>query len=181
MTIARWLFGYGSIIWKTGFDYDESCLVFVKDRSRRFWQGSIDHRGTVKAPGRVATLINMPGATCWGLAFKLSRSSIYSTISMLDDREIGGYQREKITIHFPNDKSVEGITYTAHPDNPHYLGEASLAETVKQIAACRGPSGSNAEYVLELATALDNLNIKDLYVTTLAELLKKEQKTKRIS
>ena len=82
-----WLFGYGSIIWKTGFDYERAELGFIRDRARRFWQGSSDHRGTPDAPGRVVTLVDMPGESCWGMAFLIPAKQVAATMVELDYRE----------------------------------------------------------------------------------------------
>ena len=40
-----WLFGYGSLIYKAGFDYIERAPATIEGWVRRYWQGSHDHRG----------------------------------------------------------------------------------------------------------------------------------------
>jgi cation transport regulator ChaC len=63
---------------------------------------------------------------------------------------------------------VDGLIYVARPDNPAFLGPASLDELAAQISEAQGPSGSNRDYLLALAEALHGLDSFDPHVHELA-------------
>lgn len=168
-----WLFGYGSLIWKADFDYIERRPARIRGWSRRFWQGSHDHRGTPESPGRVATLIAEPGGVCAGMAY-LIRPDVFDH---LDLREKNGYLRERVVIEFCAGDSAEGLIYIAGANNEAFLGEASDIEIARHIANARGPSGLNRDYLIRLAEALRSIGETDDHVFTIErELLEIDAK-----
>ena len=166
MTGPTWLFGYGSLIWRQDFPFLDARPAYVTGWERRFWQGSHDHRGVPDDPGRVVTLIRATGQRCYGRAFLIEPQ----VFEHLDHREINGYQRYQVGLVL-GDGSVPGVMYVAATDNPAFLGEAPIDEMVAQIRRCAGASGTNVEYVLELARALRDLDETDGHVEALAARL----------
>lgn len=163
-----WVFGYGSLIYKVDFDYIECESAHILGYERRFWQGSHDHRGTIASPGRVLTLVNIDNTRCFGKAFKVERE----IFDHLDHREKNGYLRHQVDIHFSDKRIVKGLVYIASPDNAAYLGEANIKDITKQIFNSSGPSGSNRDYVYQLADALRQCNEIDEHVFQIELALK---------
>lgn len=170
--MQHWVFGYGSLIWRVDFPYHERCRATVRGWSRRFWQGSHDHRGVPRAPGRVVTLVREPNVVCVGAAYRVDEA----VFEHLDHREKNGYERVAVGMHLVRDGesrtgTVNGVTYIAPPGNLAYLGPADIDEMAAQIARSSGPSGSNREYLFQLAAALNDLGVQDPHVQALIERL----------
>ena len=168
-----WIFGYGSLIWRPDFAFEESRIAVLMGWRRAFTQGSPDHRGTPRAPGRVVTLREESSSLCWGVAYRVRVDRAEEILAALDHREQGGYERTSISLSSGTDReeSWQALTYVAPPGNPHDLGCAPVADMVAQMASAVGPSGSNREYVLRLSDALDERNISDPVVTRIASAL----------
>jgi len=152
-----WVFGYGSLIWRPDFDYLHRRPARIHGWSRRFWQGSHDHRGIPEAPGRVVTLIRDPAGHCDGMAYLVDAAVIENTFAALDHREKNGYERHPVRLTFdhrqvdgdaPADAdasaSTDGVVYIAPEGNFAYLGPAPLPDIARQIHASAGPSGMQA-------------------------------------
>ncbi|KAF7729521.1 hypothetical protein EC973_004195 [Apophysomyces ossiformis] len=165
-----WVFGYGSLIWKPPIHYESNE----------------DHRGTPEKPGRVVTLIpydewvkiedvhDNDGVT-WGVAFKIPSDDVETTRAYLDHREKVGSLILKINNRI-------GF-YSRTTSNEAYVGPAPAEAIAKQIFETYGPSGWNAEYLLNLAKALREIspNAYDSHVFELEKLVKEliDQDTKQ--
>lgn len=169
-----WIFGYGSLVWRPDIPFAATRPARVDGWTRRFWQGSTDHRGVPGAPGRVVTLIEQAGASCHGRAYRVAAADRDAVMAKLDYREKGGYSLLDVPLGFSGDgaASENGLVYIATPDNPNYLGPASMAAIAAQVRRAHGPSGPNVEYVLELAAALRAMGADDPHVFELEALVR---------
>jgi glutathione-specific gamma-glutamylcyclotransferase len=95
-----WVFGYGSLCWNPGFDYQQAVTGYIKGFSRRFWQGNTMHRGTENKPGRVAILIEDKKGITWGRAFLVAAEN-KAALPYLSNREckLGGYRTCTVDFH----------------------------------------------------------------------------------
>ncbi|KAL6527548.1 Gamma-glutamylcyclotransferase 2-3 [Orobanche gracilis] len=161
--MALWVFGYGSLIWKAGFHYDEYLVGFVKEYRRVFYQGSTDHRGTPEFPGRTVTLEPAKEEIYqWGAAYKISNKEDQLTaLEYLEVREKQYDEKAYVDFFTEPTASVPAVSdvlvYIASADkklNMNYLGPASLEEMALQIVKAQGPSGPNRDYLFKLESAL---------------------------
>lgn len=166
-----WLFGYGSVLWKPGFDYLERKRARIFHYRRVFYQGSPDHRGTPEKPGRVVTLLKEEEAWCDGFVFRIAPADEEKVLRALDQREVEGYGREKVEAHVFSETTMEIETvlldvwvYMATERNPAFLGPAQPEEIAKEALHCHGESGANSEYILCLAQTLRSAGLVDEHV-----------------
>ncbi|XP_048130023.1 gamma-glutamylcyclotransferase 2-3 isoform X2 [Rhodamnia argentea] len=156
--MVMWVFGYGSLIWKAGFNYDDRLVGFIRNYRRVFYQGSTDHRGTPEFPGRTVTLEPAEGEVCWGVAYRIS-----------DEED----QRTAITDPAAITPAVSGVVvYIGSPEkkiNQNYLGPAPLEDIARQIVLAEGPSGPNRDYLFQLEKALLQIGCEDKHVKDLAD------------
>ncbi|KAJ6798397.1 gamma-glutamylcyclotransferase 2-3 [Iris pallida] len=186
--MVMWVFGYGSLIWKAGFNYDGKLFGCIKGYRRVFYQGSTDHRGTPEFPGRTVTLEPLDGQVCWGVAYKVSgEENEKIALSYLEVRE--KQYDTKVYLDFYTDPNsiipeVTGVlVYVASPDkriNENYLGPAPLEEMAKQIVQAEGPSGPNRDYLFQLEEALNQLGCEDTHVRDLAKEVRNILSEKRL-
>lgn len=165
-----WVFGYGSLVWRPAFPSVERRPARLDGWTRRFWQGSYDHRGTPDRPGRVVTLVREARGWCDGVVYRLGDDAP-QILDALDVREQGGYERHDLPVLLDDGRVVSALVYVAAAGNRNHLGPASLTAIAEQVRGATGPSGANVEYVLRLHAALAEMGAADPHVAALAGLL----------
>jgi cation transport protein ChaC len=173
MSVDVWVFGYGSLIFRADFPFEERRIARIFGFARRFWQSSPDHRGTPEAPGRVVTLIESPNAALVGVAYRIESARADAVLAELDHRERAGYERVEVRLEFvaPPFGHACGLTYLARPENSGFVESASELDIASVIRGASGPSGDNVSYVRRLAQALREIGEQDPHVFAIERLL----------
>ncbi|MFS7928270.1 putative glutathione-specific gamma-glutamylcyclotransferase, gamma-glutamyl cyclotransferase [Helianthus anomalus] len=177
-----WVFGYGSLVWNPGFEYDDKMIGYIKNYRRVFDLACIDHRGTPEHPARTCTLEYKEGAICWGAVYCVRGDEEKERLAMayLENRECEYDQ--KTTVDFFKDGEIGEptlsgvIVFTSTPDkesNKYYLGPAPLEDMASQIATAFGPCGNNRDYVFLLEKAMFDIGHEDDLVIELANEVRK--------
>ncbi|KAK6912392.1 Glutathione-specific gamma-glutamylcyclotransferase [Dillenia turbinata] len=177
-----WVFGYGSLVWNPGFEYDEKIIGFVKDFRRTFNLACIDHRGTPENPARTCTLEPHDGAICWGAAYCVrgGEEKERRTMEYLERRECEYDQKTLVDFYKEGDSSEPALTgvivFISTQDrevNKYYLGPAPLEDMARQIATAVGPCGNNRDYLFLLEKAMSDIGYEDDLVIELANEVRK--------
>ena len=157
-----WVFGYGSLMWRPGFAYEDVQPATLMGLRRCFCIYSVHHRGSPERPGLVLGLDS--GGACQGLAFRVGADQARQTLAYLRAREqVNGVYRET---HVPldvagYDRPVMGIAYVAERAHPSYARRLPIGEQARLIRAARGLSGTNLDYLVSTLEHLATLGIRE--------------------
>lgn len=166
-----WVFGYGSLIWNPGFAYADAQIATLHGFRRSFCMRSIHHRGTVENPGLVLALDQDAAARCEGLAFEIPARIAAETLEYLRARELisAAYLETTQQVTLPDGRCVDATTYVIDRAHVQYCGGLPLAEQARIIAGAIGGRGTNAEYLINTATHLQELGLHDAELAWLVE------------
>lgn len=157
------IFGYGSLLWNPGFDYEQKIPARLEGYHRAFCRLSVRHRGTPEKPGMVVGL--KPGGSCQGICYTVSRDALGPVLQYLDDREGAGYRRELVDLQVTESAQtltrLSAYTYLPEEDHPTYAPDLSEAEIIELIQHGVGKSGRARDYLKELVEQLTRLQIQE--------------------
>lgn len=169
-----WVFGYGSLMWRPGFDFEERRLASLKGLHRAFCVYSHVHRGTPEEPGLVLGLDR--GGSCHGVAYRIALANRPAILDYLRQREqVTSVYRETtrvIELEGPTRQKVSALAYVVDRKHVQYAGKLPLDVQLAHIRRGKGKSGANPDYVLNTADHLSEMGLHDHTVEWLAQKLR---------
>jgi cation transport protein ChaC len=172
-----WVFGYGSLMWRPGFDYLERVPARLIGEHRALCVYSFVHRGTPEKPGLVLGLDR--GGACRGIAFRVAEKNRAATVAYLREREqvTSVYREVTRSVWLENEarQRVSAMTYVVDRGHVQYAGRLSAAEQLRHVLQGHGQSGNNRDYVLSTVKAIEAEGFRDAPLHRLALMLHEPQ------
>ena len=169
-----WVFGYGSLIWRPGFEYVERAPARLIGAHRALCVFSHVHRGTPERPGLVLGLDY--GGACRGVAYRIAPKRRAATVQYLRGREqVTSVYREtlrSVTLLREPQRRISALVYMIDRGHRQYAGRLDLAAQLHLVRQGHGQSGPNRDYVLSTVHALETLGLYDRDLHLLAEKLR---------
>jgi cation transport protein ChaC len=169
-----WVFAYGSLMWRPGFDFLERRNARLVGAHRALCVFSFVHRGTPEKPGLVFGLDR--GGNCSGIAYRVAAKKRSKTIQYLRAREqVTRVYREawrRVWLDDNAQESVHALCYVVDRGHRQYAGRLNLAEQLHYARQGHGRSGACRDYVLAAVKELQALGIRDVDLHLLANQLK---------
>jgi cation transport protein ChaC len=168
-----WVFGYGSLMWRAGFDFIEQVPARLIGEHRALCVYSFDHRGTPEKPGLVLGLDR--GGACRGIAFRVAARLRHDTIAYLRGREqtTNVYREVMRSVWLENEarQRISALAYVVDRGHVQYAGRLSLAEQLRLVQQGHGRSGNNRDYVLSTVKSIEAQGFRDEQLHQLALML----------
>ncbi|MDA7947792.1 MAG: gamma-glutamylcyclotransferase [Hyphomicrobiaceae bacterium] len=165
-----WVFGYGSLMWRPGFEHTEQQPALLRGAHRSLCVYSVVHRGTEQNPGLVLGLD--AGGSCRGIAFRVRRQDAKDTLDYLRGREqVTNVYKEthrQIEILGASPCKVEAVCFIVDRSHPQYAGRLPVERQAEIVRKSEGASGHNVEYVVNTLTHIHEMGLQE---PTLSELV----------
>jgi cation transport protein ChaC len=130
-----WVFGYGSLMWRPGFEFIEQVPARLIGEHRALCVYSFDHRGTPEKPGLVLGLDR--GGACRGIAFRVAAKLREATVDYLRAREqtTNVYREVMRSVWLENEarQRVSALTFVVDRGHVQYAGRLSLAAQLRHV------------------------------------------------
>ncbi len=170
-----WVFGYGSLMWRPGFDFEERTLAVVRGYRRALCVYSHVHRGTPERPGLVLGLDR--GGSCKGVAFRVPAPRAEETIAYLRSREqvTMVYREVTLAATLADGRKIAALCYVVERRHPQYAGALDLPDIERFVRQGVGVSGANPDYVRNTYAHMREIGIVDASLAALVRRVAESQ------
>lgn len=170
-----WVFGYGSLMWRPGFDYLERHLATVHGFHRSLCVYSHVHRGSPTQPGLVLGLDK--GGSCQGIAFRVAADKRDATLAYLREREqvTAVYREVHLRARLEDGRQCESVAYVVDRAHHQYTGRLPQTDILRLVRQGIGQSGRNPDYVMNTHDHLKGLGIQDAQLAWIAHQLRPDE------
>jgi cation transport protein ChaC len=161
MDEGRWVFGYGSLMWRPGFTFVERQAAVLHGRRRAFCIYSVHHRGTPGRPGLVLGLA--PGGSVRGAAYRVAEDDWPQVYAYLLEREqpTETYREAKVSILLADGRRAPTLAFLSDMTHPQWAGRLDFEQQARLIAGSSGLSGRNIDYLRDLVEHLRRDGVRD--------------------
>ena len=157
-----WIFGYGSLMWRPGFDYVERLPVRLNGYHRDFCVWSHRYRGTPERPGLVLGLDR--GGSCLGIAYRIAPEKRDTVLAYLHEREMitGVYDpRDLPVVDSVSDRRVVAQSYVVDRSHTQYAPDLTVEQRAALIIQGVGTAGPCRDYLANTVAHLVGLGMPD--------------------
>ncbi|WP_374470990.1 gamma-glutamylcyclotransferase [Phenylobacterium sp.] len=175
MADEHWVFGYGSLMWRPGFEFLERRPATLHGRRRAFCIYSVHHRGTYERPGLVLGLA--PGGATRGMAYRIAEPAWPEVYAYLVEREqpTETYVEARRHVRLADGRRVDALVFLSDVRHPQWAGALGLERQAELIAGATGLSGRNVDYLRDLVAHLREEGVRDHAMETLLGLVERRE------
>jgi cation transport protein ChaC len=157
----RWVFGYGSLMWRPGFPYLARKSARLHGRRRAFCIYSVHHRGTPERRGLVLGLA--AGGSVRGAAYRVAAGDWQAVYEYLREREqpTETYFESWAKVRLDTGEEVQALVFLSDTGHAQWAGDLSLDEQAAMIAGAEGMSGRNVDYLRDMVMHLREDGVHD--------------------
>lgn len=167
----RWVFGYGSLMWRPGFPFIERRTALLHGRRRAFCIYSVHHRGTYERPGLVLGLA--PGGAVRGVAYRVAGAQWPEVYAYLREREqpTETYFEAWSELKIDGNGKVKSLVFLSDMKHGQWAGALTLDQQAELIAGAQGLSGRNIDYLRDLVMHLREDSVRDHAMEALLKMV----------
>jgi glutathione-specific gamma-glutamylcyclotransferase len=171
-----WVFGYGSLMWRPGFEFLERRQARLIGLHRALCVYSFVHRGTPEKPGLVLGLDR--GGACRGIAYRVAAAQRNATVAYLREREqvtkvyVESVRRISLAASLTQPGwDVNALVFLVDRSHPQYAGRLDPDRQLHLVRQGHGRSGANRDYVISTVAEIESQGCHDPTLHRIAERL----------